>query len=98
MAGRRQRLRERRQQLEAMLATGQARLRAKSKSLVGDTMVGVVRRERPVAGGILAAPRPRDVSWTALVPGACLFARLAVAAAELNATLWERRRAAGPSG
>jgi uncharacterized BrkB/YihY/UPF0761 family membrane protein len=81
----------------------------------------------------LAMPRPAAVPWTALVPGACLFAagfqaytlavavyfapraarastvygslgvalvllvslflfaRLAVAAAELNATLWERR-------
>jgi hypothetical protein len=27
-----------------------------------------------------------------------LFARLAVAAAELNATLWERRRPGGPAG
>jgi hypothetical protein len=27
-----------------------------------------------------------------------LFARLAVAAAELNATLWERRRPVGKSG
>jgi uncharacterized BrkB/YihY/UPF0761 family membrane protein len=84
-------------------------------------------------------PRPRDVSWTAMVPGACLFAvgymafsltvslyfapraarastvygslgvaltllvslflfaRLAVAAAELNAILWERRRPSGPA-
>jgi uncharacterized BrkB/YihY/UPF0761 family membrane protein len=87
----------------------------------------------------IAMPRPRGVSWTALIPGACLFAvgylaftlsvtlyfapraarastvygslgvaltllvslflfaRLAVAAAELNATLWERRRPAGPA-
>jgi uncharacterized BrkB/YihY/UPF0761 family membrane protein len=84
----------------------------------------------------LAMPRPAGLPWTALVPGACLFAvgflafhlsdslyfapraarastvygslgvalillvslflfaRLAVAAAELNATLWERRRPA----
>ena len=84
----------------------------------------------------LAMPRPAGVPWTALVPGACLFAagfqgfgiavslyfapraarastlygslgvalvllvslflfaRLAVAAAELNAILWERRRPA----
>jgi uncharacterized BrkB/YihY/UPF0761 family membrane protein len=56
MTGRRQRMRERRDQLEAMLATGQARLeRARSRSLVVDTMVGVVQRERPVAVGILAA-------------------------------------------
>jgi membrane protein len=49
-------MRERRDQLEAMLATGQARLeRARSRSLVVDTMVGVVQRERPVAVGILAA-------------------------------------------
>jgi hypothetical protein len=216
--------RRRREQLEAMLAGGQARLeRARSRSLVVDTMVGVVRREHPVAVGILAAaavlevlrwvhllawrmspvrgrtnpwlvlglvagltvmaatsagaeqaradtqglagqltvvlvgaavqvtvtavlwlalslalPRPAAVPWTALVPGACLFgaglqgfslavslyfapraarastvygslgvalvlpvslflfARLAVAAAELNATLWERRHPPGP--
>jgi uncharacterized BrkB/YihY/UPF0761 family membrane protein len=55
MTGQRQRMRERRQQLEAMLATGQARLeRARSRSLVVDTAVGVVQRERPVAVGILA--------------------------------------------
>ena len=48
--------RRRREQLEAMLAGGQARLeRARSRSLVVDTMVGVIRRERPVAVGILAA-------------------------------------------
>jgi hypothetical protein len=53
MASRRRR---RLEQLEAMLAGGQARLeRARSRSLVVDTMVGVVRRERPVAVGILAA-------------------------------------------
>jgi uncharacterized BrkB/YihY/UPF0761 family membrane protein len=87
----------------------------------------------------LAMPRPPSVPWTALVPGACLFAagfqgytlavglyfapraarastvygslgvalvllvslflfaRLAVAAAELNATLEERRHPAGPA-
>jgi hypothetical protein len=50
------RRRQRREQLEAMLAGGQARLeRARSRSLVVDTMVGVIRRERPVAVGILAA-------------------------------------------
>jgi uncharacterized BrkB/YihY/UPF0761 family membrane protein len=50
------RIRRRREQLEAMLAGGQARLeRARSRSVVVDTMVGVVRRERPVAVGILAA-------------------------------------------
>jgi uncharacterized BrkB/YihY/UPF0761 family membrane protein len=85
----------------------------------------------------LAMPPPAGVAWTALVPGACLFAagfqgfalavsvyfapraarastvyrslgvalvllvslflfaRLAVAAAELNATLWERRHPTG---
>ena len=225
------RRRQRREQLESMLAEGQARLeRARSRSLVVDTMVGVIRRERPVAVGILAAslafrlfaliiplsyvlvaglgfageasadaagpgagdrlgvlvlsavaaaarssqrarwlalifggvatllapagvqvavqavlwlalslamPRPAGVAWTALMPGACLFAggfqgftlavsvyfapraarastvygslgvalvllvslflfaRLAVAAAELNATLWERRQPTG---
>jgi hypothetical protein len=51
-----QQRRRRREQLEAMLAGGQARLeRARSRSLVVDTMVGVVQRERPVAVGILAA-------------------------------------------
>jgi hypothetical protein len=50
------RIRRRREQLEVMLAGGQARLeRARSRSMVVDTMVGVVRRERPVAVGILAA-------------------------------------------
>jgi uncharacterized BrkB/YihY/UPF0761 family membrane protein len=47
--------RRRREQLETMLAGGQARLeRARSRSMVVDTMVGVARRERPVAVGILA--------------------------------------------
>ena len=57
MAGQRpSRLRRRREQLEAMLASGQTRLeRARSRSMVVDTVVGVVRRERPVAVGILAA-------------------------------------------
>jgi len=56
MPTKRSRMRERREQLEAMLVSGQARLeRARSRSLVVDTMVGVVRRERPVAVGILAA-------------------------------------------
>ena len=55
MTGQRQRMRERREQLEAMLATGQARLeRARSRSMVVDTAVGVIQRERPVAVGILA--------------------------------------------
>ena len=55
MTGQRQRMRERREQLEALLASGQARLeRARSRSLVVDTAVGVVQRERPVAVGILA--------------------------------------------
>jgi uncharacterized BrkB/YihY/UPF0761 family membrane protein len=49
-------MRQRRQQLEALLVSGQAQLeRARSRSMVVDTMVGVVRRERPVAVGILAA-------------------------------------------
>ena len=48
--------RRRREQLEAMLAGGQARLeRARSRSLAVDTVVGGIRRERPVAVGILAA-------------------------------------------
>ena len=56
MADERSRIRRRREQLEAMLASGQARVeRARSRSMVVDTMVGVVQRERPVAVGILAA-------------------------------------------
>jgi uncharacterized BrkB/YihY/UPF0761 family membrane protein len=56
MSIKRSRMRERRERLEAMLVIGQARLeRARSRSMVVDTMVGVVRRERPVAVGILAA-------------------------------------------
>jgi hypothetical protein len=56
MSTKRSRTRERRQQLEALLVSGQAQLeRARSRSMVVDTMVGVVRRERPVAVGILAA-------------------------------------------
>jgi hypothetical protein len=56
MSTKRSRMRERRERLEAMLVIGQARLeRARSRSMVVDTMVGVVRRERPVAVGILAA-------------------------------------------
>jgi uncharacterized BrkB/YihY/UPF0761 family membrane protein len=55
MADERSRTRRRREQLEAMLASGQARVeRARSRSMVVDTMVGVVQRERPVAIGILA--------------------------------------------
>jgi uncharacterized BrkB/YihY/UPF0761 family membrane protein len=55
MSTKRSRRRERREQLEAMLVTGQARLeRARSRSMVVDTMFGVVQRERPVAVGILA--------------------------------------------
>jgi len=47
---------ERRRRLEALLASGQASVeRARARSLVVDTVVGVVRRERPVAVGILAA-------------------------------------------
>jgi uncharacterized BrkB/YihY/UPF0761 family membrane protein len=45
----------RRERLEALLASGQASVeRARSRSLVVDTVVSVVRRERPVAVGILA--------------------------------------------
>lgn len=56
MADDRSRIRRRREQLETMLASGQARVeRARSRSMVVDTMVGVVQRERPVAVGILAA-------------------------------------------
>jgi uncharacterized BrkB/YihY/UPF0761 family membrane protein len=56
MSTKRSRMRERRQQLETLLVSGQAQLeRARSRSMVVDTMVGVVRRERPVAVGILAA-------------------------------------------
>ena len=46
-------MRERREQMEAMLVTGQARLERARSSMV-DTMVGVVRRECPVAVGIPA--------------------------------------------
>jgi hypothetical protein len=52
-----------------------------------------------VAAPSLALPRAARVPWTALAPGSLLFAagfqgfRLAVAAAELNACLWERRHA-----
>ena len=52
MTDQRQRMRERREQLEAMLATASGW--ARSRSLVVDTAVGVVQRERPVAVGILA--------------------------------------------
>jgi uncharacterized BrkB/YihY/UPF0761 family membrane protein len=56
MADERSRSRRRREQLETMLASGQARVeRARSRSMVVDTMVGVAQRERPVAVGILAA-------------------------------------------
>jgi uncharacterized BrkB/YihY/UPF0761 family membrane protein len=45
----------RRDRLEALLASGQASVeRARSRSLVVDTVVSVVRRERPVGVGILA--------------------------------------------
>ena len=52
MTDQRRRLRERREQLEAMLATASGW--ARSRSLVVDTAVGVIQRERPVAVGILA--------------------------------------------
>jgi uncharacterized BrkB/YihY/UPF0761 family membrane protein len=56
MAGTRPPGRPWRERLEALLASGQASVeRARSRSLVVDTVVGVVRRERPVAVGILAA-------------------------------------------
>lgn len=100
-------MRERRQQLEALLASGQARLeRARSRSMVVDTMVGVVRRERPVAVGILAASLAFRL-FALLIPLCYVFVaglgfaadRTTVAApepghaaAELNATPWERRR------
>jgi hypothetical protein len=49
-------VRERRQQLEALLASAEEGVeRARSRSRVVDVAVGVVRRERPVAVGILAA-------------------------------------------
>jgi hypothetical protein len=45
----------RRQRLDDLLASGLAGIeRARARSLVVDTVVGVVRRERPVAVGILA--------------------------------------------
>jgi uncharacterized BrkB/YihY/UPF0761 family membrane protein len=56
MAGTRPPARPRRERLEALLASGLASVeRARSRSLVVDTVVGVARRERPVAVGILAA-------------------------------------------
>jgi uncharacterized BrkB/YihY/UPF0761 family membrane protein len=56
MAGTRPPARPRRERLEALLAIGQASVeRARSRSPVVDTVVGVARRERPVAVGILAA-------------------------------------------
>jgi uncharacterized BrkB/YihY/UPF0761 family membrane protein len=49
-------LRARREQLEARLADGQLRLeQARARNPTVDTVVGVLRRERPVAAGILAA-------------------------------------------
>jgi uncharacterized BrkB/YihY/UPF0761 family membrane protein len=52
----RDRIRRRREQLTALVADGQARLEeARSRSAIVDTAVGVVRRERLVAVGILAA-------------------------------------------
>jgi uncharacterized BrkB/YihY/UPF0761 family membrane protein len=48
--------RARREKLEVRLATGQSRLeRARESSLAVDTAVGMLRRQRPVAVGILAA-------------------------------------------
>ena len=48
--------RPRRERFEVLLASGQARLeRARSRSMVVDSVVEAVRRERPVAVGILAA-------------------------------------------
>jgi uncharacterized BrkB/YihY/UPF0761 family membrane protein len=48
--------RARRERLEGRLADGQARLeRARASSLAVDTAVGMLRRQRPVAVGILAA-------------------------------------------
>jgi uncharacterized BrkB/YihY/UPF0761 family membrane protein len=55
MAGTPPPARSRREQLEALLASGQASVeRARSRSLVVDTVVSVVQRERPVGVGILA--------------------------------------------
>jgi uncharacterized BrkB/YihY/UPF0761 family membrane protein len=52
----RDRVRARREQIEALVADGQARLeQARVRSAAVDAAVGVVRRERPVASGILAA-------------------------------------------
>ena len=48
MAGTRPPARPRRERLEALLASGQASVeRARSRSPVVDTVVGVARRERP---------------------------------------------------
>jgi len=55
MAGTPPPARSRRERLEALLASGQASVeRARSRSLVVDTVVSVVQRERPVGVGILA--------------------------------------------
>jgi uncharacterized BrkB/YihY/UPF0761 family membrane protein len=52
----RDRVRARLEQIEALVAEGQARLeQARVRSAAVDAAVGVVRRERPVASGILAA-------------------------------------------
>jgi hypothetical protein len=97
--------RSRRERLEALLSDGQVRLeQARARSSAVDAVVWMVRRERPVAAGILAAalyfaPRAARASTVygslgvalVLLVSLFLFGRLAVAAAELNATLWERR-------
>jgi hypothetical protein len=99
---------DRRQRLEALLASGLASVeRDRARSLVVDTVVGVVRRERPVAVGILAASLAfrlfalygsLGVALTLLV-SLFLLARLSVATEELNAALWERRHPGGrPEG
>ena len=55
MAGTPPPARSRRERLETLLASGQASVeRARSRSLVVDTVVSVVQRERPVGVGILA--------------------------------------------
>jgi hypothetical protein len=83
-------VRQRRRQLEAMLASAEAGVeRARPRSRVVDVVVGVVRRERPVGcSGAASRRSPWPSPSTSRRGGA---ARLAVAAEELNAALWERR-------
>jgi uncharacterized BrkB/YihY/UPF0761 family membrane protein len=73
--------RQRREQLEALLTGGQARLeRARSRSLAVDTLFGVIQRERPVAVGILAGSLAFRLFALAIPFGYVLVAGLGFAA------------------